>query len=111
MPGTNNFVNINSSLLKYSCEPLVTVFNSVDELMDSEYLFNIMPDISTGARSMTSGAGSAILYPDSHDPDAIITADCFGHRGFSLVKDKSKCLMIAAKEDYIFGVPAANSGF
>jgi len=100
MPGTDNFVNKNSSLLKYSSEPLTAVFYSVSEYMDSECLFSKMPDISSRTWSMTSGAGSAILYPDSHDPYAIVRLD-----------HNVRCLMIAAIEANSFGVQAANSGF
>jgi hypothetical protein len=100
MPGTNNFVNKNSSFFKYSSEPLTAVLNSVSEYMDSEYLFNKMPDISSGTWSMTSGAGSAILYPDSHDPYAIVK-----------LESNVRYLMIAIIEANSFGVPAANSGF
>ncbi len=111
MPGSNNFVNIISSHSTYSNGLLTRGSVSVSEAWDLEYLSYKRPDISTGTRTMTSGTGSASLYPESNDPNAITAVTCFSLRDSSRAEVVRSCTFFAADEAANFGVPAANPGF
>lgn len=111
MPGSNNFVNIISSHSTYSNGLLTRGSVSLSEAWDLEYSSYKKPDISTGTRTMTSGTGSASLYPESNDPNAITAVTCSSLRDPSRAEAGRSCTFFAAVEAANFGVPAANPGF
>ncbi|MEA1886875.1 MAG: hypothetical protein U9N72_06675 [Bacteroidota bacterium] len=104
-------MNIDSFFLTYSNGLLTAGSVSVSEAWDLEYLSYKKPDISTGTRTMTSGTGSASLYPESNDPNAITAVTCFSLKETFLAEVGRDCTFFAAVEAANFGVPAANPGF
>ena len=78
---------------------------------DSEYEAKGMPEISTGTWTLTSGTGSASLYPDSNDPNAVLTVPNFSLKDYSWSAVNYYRNYIAGFEVAFFGVPVANPGF
>jgi len=84
---------------------------SGDDVYGLEYEAKGMPEISAGTWTLTSGTGSASLYPDSNDPNAINSVSDFSLKDYSLSAVNYYRNYIAGFEVAFFGVPVANSGF
>lgn len=111
MPERIIFMNIHFSI---TTEP--QKLNTLDRLSGlgvygSEYEAKGMPEISAGTWTLTSGTGSASLYPDSNDPNAVLTVSNFSLKDYSWSAVNYCRNHIAGFEVAFFGVPVANSGF
>ncbi len=101
-------------LISFSTEhhKLNTVYaTSWEGVYGIEYEAKGMPEISAGTWTLTSGTGSASLYPDSNDPNAVLTVQNFSIKDYSWYIVNFYRNYIGGFEVAFFGVPVANSGF
>ena len=111
MPESSIFVTIQFFHITNFYKPSTADSGSGDDVFSLEYELKVMPDISTGTRTMNPGAGSASFYPDSNYPNAIVVVSDFNFKEFFRTEVIAYCNTIAAIEVAFFGVPVANSGF